>query len=494
MEQKLLVGWAERDVTPDRAVNLMGQVHMRITQEVKDPLTVTALALAREGAAPGAAVVFLSADTAHIAFGVNQQIQQIVERQIPELATEQIIIHATHTHTAPMLTDDCYPPAPTGVMTGKEYADFFTARAAEAIVAAWRNRRPAQVSWGLGQAVVGRNRRAVYFDDLSERPDYVHMPGLRTERFARMYGNTNDKMFSHVEGYEDHSVDLLFTWDDAGKLTGVVVNLACPSQETESINQISADFWHETRAALRQRLGENLFILPQCAAAGDQSPHLLWYKEAENRMLALKGIDRREEIARRVSATVTEVLPAVQKDARGSLLLQHIVKTIELPRRLISEAEINLVRADLAQLEAQPPSSSPDPARQLADNCRRAVSLMRCRLALRRYERQQSSPTLPVDLHVVRLGEIAWVSCPYELFLDYGIRIKARSPALQTFLIQLAATDHPQLGWDGFYLPTERAERGESYSANIYCNAISPAGGQVFVEEALRALAGLWQA
>jgi len=47
-----------------------------------------------------------------------------------------------------------------------------------------------------------------------------------------MYGRTNDPNFSHIEGYEDHYVDLLFTWDPDGKLTGIIVNLACPSQET----------------------------------------------------------------------------------------------------------------------------------------------------------------------------------------------------------------------------------------------------------------------
>ena len=40
------IGWASRDVTPDRPVNLLGQFHIRISQGVKDPLTVMALAIA----------------------------------------------------------------------------------------------------------------------------------------------------------------------------------------------------------------------------------------------------------------------------------------------------------------------------------------------------------------------------------------------------------------------------------------------------------------
>ena len=30
---------------------------------------------------------------------------------------------------------------------------------------------------------------------------------------SRMYGQTDHPDFSHVEGYEDHSVNLLYTWD-----------------------------------------------------------------------------------------------------------------------------------------------------------------------------------------------------------------------------------------------------------------------------------------
>ena len=41
----LLIGWASRDVTPNGKVSLCGQFHIRLTEEVHDPLTVTALAL-----------------------------------------------------------------------------------------------------------------------------------------------------------------------------------------------------------------------------------------------------------------------------------------------------------------------------------------------------------------------------------------------------------------------------------------------------------------
>ena len=89
---------------------------------------------------------------------------------------------------------------------------------------------------------------------------------------SRMYGKTDDPDFRNVEGYEDHSVNLLFTYDRDSQLTGVVVNLACPSQVSESLFELSADFWHETRQELRKRLGAGVQVLGQASAAGDQSP------------------------------------------------------------------------------------------------------------------------------------------------------------------------------------------------------------------------------
>ena len=79
-----------------------------------------------------------------------------------------------------------------------------------------------------------------------------------------------------------------------------------------------------------------------------------------------------------------------------------------------------------------------------------------------------------------------WHETRLELFLDFGLRMAARSPAEQTFLTQLCA------GGTMSYLATEKAVAGESYSACLYCNEVSPAGGQQLVEETLTSLNALW--
>jgi hypothetical protein len=203
----------------------------------------------------------------------------------------------------------------------------------------------------------------------------------------------------------------------------------------------------------------------------------LWYKQAEERMLKLRGMTMRQEIGRRVANAVDEVLPIAKQAIQANLPLQHVVREIKLPRRMVTDEEAAEVRADLVKLEAE--------AKAGINNYR---IMKRVQRALERYEKQGESPAIPTELHVIRLGDIAFATNRFELFLDYGIRIKARSPAVQTFLVQLAAND----GWCGTYLPTARAVGGKGYGGGVYDNEVGPEGGQVIVEETVKALNELW--
>jgi len=279
----MLIGWASADTTPERPVILRGQFHTRISQRVNDPLWATALALE----ADGEQAVLVSCDRVGIPAAILGRLCEAVGALVPDLDPGKLVVSATHTHTAPELEEGIYPPEGPEVTTPTEYADFFVERVADAVARAWRGRAEGGVSWALGHAVVGHNRRLTYADGSSQ-----------------MYGKSDREDFECVEGYEDHGVDFLFTWDPDRNLTGMVVNLACPSQVTEGEWYVSADFWHEAREEIRKRRGEGLFILPQCAAAGDQSPHLLLYQRAEEAMRQRRGLSEREEIGRGIGSNL----------------------------------------------------------------------------------------------------------------------------------------------------------------------------------------------
>jgi len=240
----LRIGWAAVEITPNQPVNLRGYFRARVSEGVLNPLTATALALesVRGGAVENCAVM-VSIDLISVGNAIRDSVRERVRKELPALESTKVFLNATHTHLAP----------------------------------SFGPRSPDKVAFGLGHAVVGRNRLIAYFDGRSS-----------------MYGKTDRPEFSHVEGYEDHAVNLLYTWDAAGKLTGVMVNLACPSQAAGGY-QISADFWHDARLELRKRLGEGLFVLPQCSAARDQSSSVLVGQKAEARMDRLTGRSRRAE-------------------------------------------------------------------------------------------------------------------------------------------------------------------------------------------------------
>ncbi len=69
---------------------------------------------------------------------------------------------------------------------------------------------------------------------------------------------------------------------------------------------------------------------------------------------------------------------------------------------------------------------------------------------------------------------------PFELYTDYGTRIRCRSRALQTFLVQLADGSG-----NGFYLPTRRALAAGHYSAQIKSCWVGPEGGDQLVERSV---------
>ncbi len=90
-----------------------------------------------------------------------------------------------------------------------------------------------------------------------------------------------------------------------------------------------------------------------------------------------------------------------------------------------------------------------------------------------------------MELHVIRIGDIAFASNRFELYVDFQHRIQARSPFEQTFIVQLSGEPYSD---GGTYLCTERGEWGKGYSASMFCNIISPQGGQELVEETLSVL------
>lgn len=475
----LRIGWGQADITPDKPVVISGQFHARVSEGIMDRISVTALAID----SGEDHVVFLTCDVVGLSDALTNLIRE-KSSHLKGLDLQKIVISVTHTHTAP---ETRIPKPGLGIVSNgpgidlpvmpvMEFLEFMATRAAKAIADAWTSRSPGKVAYGMTHAVIGRNRR------------WTNIQGGGT-----MYGDTSKSNFSHIEGYEDPTINVLATYDPTDNLTGVVVNTACPSQVSENIFEISADYWHETRIELRKRHGQKLFILPQCSSAGDLSPHPIWGKASESRMLKLKGRTQRDELANRLANAVDDVLPAIKPTASGDLKLAHRVLKLEIPMNKLTQKDADWASAEadkhMAAYEKEKAEIEANPS--LKDKPRWYVSTtMNYRRAMwygdviKRFEMGKNNPTYPVTLHVLRLGDMVLSTQPFEYYLDFGIRIKARSPATQTFLLQLAG--------NGTYCPSERSVAGGGYGSVPASNVVGPEGGQVICEESLKVINELW--
>ena len=421
---QLYVGWATVDITPAAPVVLDGSGYKRVTKEVEDPVTATVLALeTRDGDRVIEQAIMISFDLVRMTKEVHEGLQRMAAAKLKDFDSGKLLCGATHTHCGPSISYERTGPGQlydisdrTDVMTPQQYIQFLYEKVGAGIVDAWQSRKPGGMSWGLGNAVVGYNRRLSYADGSAIMGFDVARPD-----------------FSHVEGYEDHALEMLFFWDADQKLTGMLLNMACPSQVGRKA--ISADFWDPIRRGLKAKYGPQVHVFGQCAAAGDQCPAVIVRSKAEKAMLERRKISWKQELANRVIRAVDDVWPFARTDVQTRLAFAHRAIKMEIP----NNNSIN--------------------------------------------EARWKPSMVPIEFHVLRLGDIAIATNPFELFLDYGVQIKGRSKAILTFLSQLTCDHHG-------YLPTRRAVTGGDYSA--VNNEVGPRGGRALVEESVKAINSLW--
>ena len=502
----LKIGWSVKDVSTQLPIVLPGQFHMRVSKGLLDSVSVTALTLAGDDDY----VIFLCCDLVGVEAGILDEIRAKTVKRNPAIDPLKIVMHITHTHCGPQvkLGDDFGTWGPVGevplggveVASPSKYKDFFTDSAAAAVAESFAGKTEGSVAYGYGYAVVAHSRRVVYFDDISQREGAAAGNSLMINGHAQMYGNTQDAMFSHYEAGADHFANFLYTFDKHEKLTGAIVNIPCPSQNSEMEELLSSDYWHDVKEELKKRYGD-IYILPQCAAAGDLSPRTLHYRQAQARRYRLKYGDfqpdsranspeeliNRKDIAERICAAFEEVYGWASREKYADLPVVHCVKTIQLDRRLVTDEEYAFCcREREKQLQNQIYITEGEPGKVLYQNTVTAAGTRRYDAVIQRYQTQKENPRHPMELHVVKVGDIAFATNQFELYMDYQHRIQARSPFEQTFVVQLTAQPGGERA--GSYLCTERGEWGRGYSATVFCNKVSPSGGQQLVEETLNVL------
>ncbi len=489
--QSLLIGWAEESLVPSKKISLAGQFYERISDEVESPITATAMAVE----CGGERIILVSADIGEIQPFLMKMIRNKFAARNREVAPESLIVAATHTHTSHTFGNpegdraggiaavkiieeyvgdagsyQSTASADETVMTPVESSELVSERIAIAADRAWHARKKAYYTNEFGRAPVGMCRRATYDDGT-----------------AQMWGDTNSANFVSLEGGNDSGIELLYFFDEAHELTGIAANIACPAQILGQRSVISADYWGRARANLRQRLGKNVYLLALCGAAGDQCPRDLvrWVtpetpiadpnvkrphplrRKADPSMYDISGCNK---VGKRVSNEILSVLEEITAHKEEALLV-HKVLHLDLPLRKVTLTEFAEADAAMRAFSAQARESGSFNFEDIAKMYIHAG-------AIKRFREQQYRETYTAEIHVIRLGDVAILTCPFELYLDYGNRIKARSYAEQTFIVELCCGR-------GGYLPTEKAERAGHYSAYVSSGTVGHAGGDQLVRTAI---------
>ena len=492
---KLKVGWSEVSITPDKKIALAGQFVERISEYVETPITVTALVLETNDEQ----MIICSCDLVNIDENLLKNVRDAVKVQNSEINTDKIILSAIHTHTSHVysygvnasfartkeIIDSFLPPekqykakisAKDGdFMDSEEAFVFLTEKITKAIVEAWENRKYAKYAAGFGRAAIGMCRRVCYSDGS-----------------AKMWGDTNMASFTELEGGNDSGIEMLFFYDENEKLTGVVANVACPAQVLEHRLFISSDYWGKVKILLREKYGEDIFVLGLCSAAGDQCPRDLirWVnpespiddpnivrndyieRDADPSMFDIKGSWL---VGKRIVNEIVMALEDVKK-SYDEAILKHEKLTVDLPLRRVTPKEYEEAKEALAKYASKVTDHI-----NFEDNAKMHIHTG----TILRWEEQHKKDIESVEVHIARFGNIAFATNPFELFLDYGNTIRARSRARQTILIQLACASKG-------YLPTEKAENGGHYSAYVSSGIVGHEGGDLLTRVSINEINKMW--
>jgi hypothetical protein len=327
------------------------------------------------------------------------------------------------------------------------YLDLLQGWLVELARQAVQSARPARIGWGKGSAPIGFNRRLCWAD------------GTHT-----MHGDPSRGDVSGLEGPDDPQHLAIFAADISGKLIAVMHHNTTHPTIFYAAGIYSADFLSGAHEILRKELGE-VPVLYLNGAQGDIAIDDMLHRRSESR----------EENLQRVARMIADETLRLYKNItyHDHPVLAHLHEDLKVEVRLPDSERLVESRNVLARIDA-----------------RENISGMQMIMAFGAVHPQQVYGKNPVDtlpVHAVRIGDVALVTQPCELYCQFGLDIKRRSSAPITVAVGLA-------DGCGGYCPTIYGILGGGYSGQpIYWTHLQLNAGYLIVESAGRMLNTLWR-
>jgi hypothetical protein len=421
---------------------MAGYFHSRVAEKVARDLYASALALEHDGQFAVIVSCDLVTMTDEICMGAFEQAGK--KYGIP---LSNFMACATHTHTGPEIRHN------NSIPCCDDYLRKLPTLITETVMGSLENMFDATLCNGQTQAPgLAHNR-------LSRRADGSEIFGPNRDPGSRVIGPA---------GPEDDSVQTLSVYDKEKNLRAVAVNFACHPDLSGGggARAIDADWPGEMAEYLMKVHGPDVVCMMLQGTAGD-------INHADHRAKTPRWLPGGcSAVARGVAGAALYAIEAAAP--LGSVDISCRRREIEVPYYNRDETLYRLI-AELKQ--------KGDKATYFEKNI------------ITRVEQWQNDGKLDrFNISCLRIGDLAIVAMPGEIFTAWGLEIKRYSPAKYTFVVELASSPDGLTG----YRPTSdqalRAGRNKAAYGALPILSLKhcPESGQIMTEAAIAMLYELW--
>ncbi|MEX2568184.1 MAG: hypothetical protein WD431_19705 [Cyclobacteriaceae bacterium] len=435
--ESLKIGAATKIITPELGSWVQGAGVPRKASAIRDDLEANGIYFSKGELQ----LLLVSCDVAGIEPDLAVQLREAmaVASGIPP---RNILISATHTHGGPSLLKTNYL-MPLDTAYKDKLVPWMVELAREAVDSA----QPGKIGWAEGEVQIGYNRRLTWADGTHS-----------------MHGDATREDFTGLEGPDDPQHLALFAADLKGNLLSVLYHNTTHPTIHYADGIFSADFPGEVRKTLRQEFGGNLPVLFLNGAQGDISM---------DNMLDRKSESDEEKIRKISDLVVRETMRLFENlKYETNPVLEHDYYDLKVKVRLPETESLIASREVLKRI---------DDGEDI-----RGMEMIMAFGAVHLQDTFGENPFDILPVHAVRIGDLAMVTQPCELFSQFGLDIKRRSPGNSTIVVGM--TD----GYNG-YCPTVYGLLGGGYSgAPISWTRLDKDAGYKIVEISSILLNKLW--
>ncbi|MBI5820713.1 MAG: hypothetical protein HZA88_17225 [Verrucomicrobia bacterium] len=424
---ELRVGFSQVDITPPVGGVITGP-GKPVSTGTDDPLRAHAMVVE----SGGRKLAIVGVDLVKIRHDLADQAIALVTRQTG-ITRDAVLVCPSHNHSSPLI-----PAQGDKATANKDYIATLPKLIAKSVEQANKALQPARMSIGRSLVYEGHcNRRVISKAD-----------GLVLNNWLKKLNDL--KQVPQVLGSEGPIDPELWVarFDSLdGKMLGTLVNFTCHPglHDRMKIHTWSADFPGVIAEHIAQAYGKQAVCVFTQGASGNIQPPVMWTPDWKER-----------------SAVFAKAAVDAAKDAipvEEPIAVDYARRDVDVPRcNAEAQREGTITRLGWR-------SESFEGAR------RTAAAMPR---------------TLKVPVSAARIGPLAIATNAGELFVEWGISVKKRSPFPHTIVSELT---NDSVGYE----PTAQAFQHEGYETLAGVDLVSVEGIQTLVDTAVELLQILWK-